>query len=176
MNNVCLLLIRPTPFVYFFFNIPLFYIQTTAFNKELYKKEKQESSTVIKCKVCQDIFYDTHASTHTCFLSYVKKKKAIDPTKNCSVEDCRYGLNCRVHSLEEKRKVKRPYPFDLLSKNLNVKKKKVAVCEVDEDILRMVNNVQPVVNKIWHWPSHKYETFGFKNIFCGALQKKRERK
>lgn len=138
--------------------------------------------TVIKCKQCKELFYMNYFSSHECFFlpnAEIKKSKrsndSLDLMKHCGVIDsnqnpCKNGFSCRLHTLDEKRKVEgRLYSLDVLLKMTHEDKKKTCkikeVVDIDDDIKNMILNIKPVATKVWHFPTYKYESFGVRSLF-----------
>lgn len=154
------------------------------------KRIRNKERIVIKCKQCRDVFFIQHADDHPCFHkvqdSIKKKKKSkeeLDLTKHCGVQDCKYGLSCRLHTLEEKRQVEgRLYSLDLLVKMANEERKSrtskelpKSLVEIDNEIKTIVMDVKPVAIKQWYNPRFKYENFGMKNIFYSMWKGERHK-
>ncbi|KAM0685162.1 Ataxin 7-like [Conglomerata obtusa] len=129
----------------------------------------------IKCKLCKKIM--NVIPNHVCFISYTQKRKkqqiALDLQRHCGVitdtdgEPCRNALSCRLHNVDEKRKVLgRLFNLDVLAKIQKKKKEKVKeIVEIDDEIKEIIAGIKPVVNKIWHSPAFKYESIGIKSLF-----------
>lgn len=122
--------------------------------------ESLESQPILKCKKCKDVFLATHLKNHGCFASDSEKRGGTDLNRQCCVLDgdvpCSNSILCRVHSLDEKKKIKnRLYPVNLLIqilKNENKNKKVVTeivtekISDLDlKKVYKIINELQPVI-------------------------------
>ncbi|EJW04875.1 hypothetical protein EDEG_00945 [Edhazardia aedis USNM 41457] len=167
------------------------FLNTKLFINENYKK------MYCKCKICEKIMPLNTLNSHFCFnlcsQSLAKRKKRneenLDLEKHCGVDivndqtkeivgKCKNGFTCKIHTLDEKRKVLgRMYSVDMLIRIINddkIRKKKKSVfkvkknepaIEVDENTKTIIKDLKPVVTYRWYFPRYENDCMLFRSFF-----------